>query len=167
MRPMLAGVGVLVLVLTAASCSRKATVESGPAASQAAVTARGTVRRLGSEGSVRTVVQGDSAVVVLGDYEPELARIAGAVAWVSGTPAGSPYGAALNVTQYQILSVDGEVPVVGILAQDAEGYFIRMDDGGIVRVDVSDRLATQLGAKVWVVLGPDQVTVTRYGILRD
>lgn len=167
MRRMLAGVGVVVFVLTAASCSRKAVVESGPAAGQSEVTARGTVRRLGSEGSVRTVVQGDTAVVVLGDYEPELARIAGAVAWISGTPAGSPFGAALNVTQYRILSVDGEVPVVGILGQDGEGYFIQMDDGGIVRVDVSDRLATQLGAKIWVVLGPDQVTVTRYGILRD
>jgi len=155
------------IALAAASCSRKAVVESGPAAGSAEATARGTVRRLGSEGNVRTVVQGDRTVVVVGDYEPELARVAGAEVWVSGTSGDSPYGQALTVTEYRILSVDGEVPVVGILTEDEEGFFIRMDDGGIVRVDVGDRLATLLGAKSWAVLGPDQVTVDRYGILRD
>jgi len=167
MRRMLAGAAVVMIALTAESCSRKAVVESGPAAAPAEATARGTVRRLGSEGSVRTVVQGDHAVVVVGDYEAELARIAGAEVWVSGTRADSPYGPALAVTEYRILSVDGEVPVVGILAEDELGFLIRLDDGGIVRVDVGDRLATLIGAKIWAVLGRDQVTVTRYGILRD
>lgn len=167
MRRMLACAGVVMFTITAASCSRKAVVESGPAAGPAEATARGTVRRLGSEGSVRTVVQGDRTVVVLGDYEPELARVAGADVWVSGTSAESPYGPALTVTDYRIVSVDGEVPVVGILAEDDAGFFIRMDDGGIVRVDVGDRLATLIGSKIWAVLGRDQVTVVQYGILRD
>lgn len=167
MRRMFTGVGVVMIALSAVSCSRKAVVESGPAAGPAATTARGTVRRLGSEGSVRTVVQGDATLVVLGDYEPELARIPGATVWVSGSRADSPYGAALTVSEYRILSVDGEVPVVGILGRDQEGFYVQMQDGGIVRVDVSDRLATQVGAKIWAVLGPDQVTVVQYGILRD
>ena len=167
MRRMLAGAGVVMIALAATSCSRKAVVESGPAAGSGEATARGTVRRLGSEGSVRTVVQGDRTVVVVGDYEPELARVAGAEVWVSGTSADSPYGPALTVAEYRILSVDGEVPVVGILTEDEQGFFIKMDDGGIVRIDVGDRLATQLGAKIWAILGRDQVTVVRYGILRD
>jgi hypothetical protein len=63
--------------------------------------------------------------------------------------------------------VDGEVPVVGVLGEDEAGFFVRKDDASVIRVDVSDRLAGQLGAKVWVVLGADRVTVSRYGILRD
>jgi len=63
--------------------------------------------------------------------------------------------------------VDGDVPVVGILGEDEAGFFLTRDDGSTVRVDVTDRLAGQLGAKVWVVLGADRVTVSRYGILRD
>ena len=116
---------------------------------------------------MRTVIQGDKSVVVVGDYESEIARAAGAEVWVSGTLVSSEYGPALRVSEYRILSVDGDVPVVGILAEDASGFFIRKDDGSAVRLDVNDRLAGQLGAKIWVVLGADRVTVSRYGILRD
>jgi hypothetical protein len=167
MRRILTGVGLIALAVVTVSCSRKVVVESGPAASADQATARGTVRRLGSEGAVRTVLQGDEAVVVLGDYEPEIARAAGAEVWASGTPASSEYGPALQVSEYRILSVDGEIPVVGVLSEDEAGFFIRKDDGSTVRVDVSDRLAGALGAKIWVVLGADRVTVSRYGILRD
>ncbi len=167
MRFVLAGFGLLALVVLSASCSRKAVVESGPAVGEAEATARGTVRRLGSEGAVRTVLQGESSVVVLGDYEDEIGRAAGAVVWASGTAATSDYGDALVVSEYRILSVDGDVPIVGILAEDENGFFLREEDGDTVRLDVSERLAGALGAKVWVVLGADRVTVSRYGILRD
>ncbi|MCK5483234.1 MAG: hypothetical protein KAJ13_06005 [Gemmatimonadetes bacterium] len=167
MRRILTAVGLIAVTLVSVSCSRKAVVESGPAAGTAEATARGTVRRLGSEAAVRTVIQGDESVIVVGDYESEIARAAGAEVWVSGTPVSSEYGPALRVSEYRILSVDGDVPVVGILAEDASGFFIRKDDGSAVRLDVNDRLAGQLGAKIWVVLGADRVTVSRYGILRD
>lgn len=167
MRRIFSAIGLIALAVVTLSCSRKAVVESGPAASANQATERGTVRRLGSEGAVRTVIQGDESVVVLGDYEPEIARAAGAEVWVSGSPADSEYGPALVVSEYRILSVDGEVPVVGVLAEDDAGFFIQKDDGSTVRVDVNDRLAGELGAKIWVVLGADRVTVSRYGILRD
>jgi hypothetical protein len=167
MRRIIVGVVFITLAAGSTSCSRKAVVESGPAAAQPEETARGTVRRLGSEAAVRTVVQGDESVVVVGDYESELSRAAGAEVWVSGTPTTSEYGPALWVSEYRILSVDGEVPVVGVLGEDEAGFFVRKDDASVIRVDVSDRLAGQLGAKVWVVLGADRVTVSRYGILRD
>jgi hypothetical protein len=167
MRRLFTVVGLVALAAVPASCSRKAVVESGPAAGTSEVTARGTVRRLGSEAAVRTVIQGDESVVVVGDYEQEIGRAAGAEVWISGVPASSDYGPALRVSEYRILSVDGEVPVVGVLAEDDVGFFIRKDDGSTVRVDVNDRLAGQLGAKIWAVLGADRVTVSRYGILRD
>lgn len=167
MNRMLLGVGLAALAGVPASCSRKAVVESGPATAPAEVTAQGTVRRLGSEAAVRTVIEGDRQVVVVGDYAEEIGRAAGAEVRASGTPATSEYGPAVQVSAYRILSVDGEVPVVGVLVEDEAGFFLRQDDGSVVRVDVSDRLAGQLGAKVWVVLGADRVTVTRYGILRD
>lgn len=168
MRRILTALGLVAVALASVSCSRKAVVESGPAVSTPETTARGTVRRLGSEAAVRTVIQGEeSAVVVVGDYELEIARAAGAEVWVSGTPVSSDYGPAVQVSEYRILSVDGDVPLVGILAEDASGFFITKDDGSTVRLDVNERLAGQLGAKIWVVLGADQVTVSRYGILRD
>jgi hypothetical protein len=167
MRQLLAAVGLIALSVVSLSCSRKAVVESGPAVGTAQATARGTVRRLGSESAVRTVIQGEESVVVIGDYEPEIARAAGAEVWVAGSSATTEYGPALRVSEYRILSVDGDVPVVGVLAEDDSGFFLRKDDGSTVRLDVSDRLAGQLGAKIWVVLGADRVTVSRYGILRD
>ncbi|MCL7970966.1 MAG: hypothetical protein M8866_02595 [marine benthic group bacterium] len=167
MRLVLTGLGILAFAVLAASCSRKAVVESGPALDAADATARGTVRRLGSEGAVRTVLQGETTVVVLGDYEQEIGRIAGAEVWASGTAATSEYGEALVVSEYRITSVDGDVPIVGILEEDENGFYLREEDGDTVRLDVSERLAGALGAKVWVVLGADRVTVSRYGILRD
>lgn len=160
-------IGVAVVVAVGAACSRTAVVESGPAAGSGEVTARGTVRRLGSEGAVRTVLQGDESVVVTGDYEDEIARVAGATVWVSGSAADSPYGRAIDVAEYRILYVDGEVPLVGVLGEDERGFYLARDDGSTVRVDVSERLAAALGSKVWVVLGLDNVTVVRYGILRE
>lgn len=167
MRRILAAVGLTTVVLASLSCSRKAVVESGPALGTPETTARGTVRRLGSEAAVRTVIQGEESVVVVGDYESEIARATGAEVWVSGTPANSDYGPAIRVSEYRIVSVDGDVPLVGVLAEDASGFFITKDDGSTVRLDVNERLAGQLGAKIWVVLGADRVTVSRYGILRD
>lgn len=167
MRRMLARVGMMLCAVGASGCARQAVVESGPTVRSQEVTTRGTVRRLGSEGAVRTVVEGDRSIVVLGDYEPEIGRVAGAEVWISGTAESSPYGAAIRASEYRILSVDGEVPMVGVLGEDSDGFFLTRDDGSVVRVDVSERLANARGAKVWVVLGPDRVTVTRYGILRD
>lgn len=167
MRRILTGLGVMALAVLTSSCSRQAVVESGPAVGAADATARGTVRRLGSEGAVRTVIQGERTVVVLGDYEDEIGRVAGAEVWASGTGTTSEFGDALVVSEYRILSVDGEVPIVGILAEDPDGFLLRKEDGETVRLDVSERLAGALGAKVWVVLAADGVTVTRYGILRD
>jgi hypothetical protein len=167
MRFMTVSLGLALGVMAGSACSRQAVVESGPAARSQEITARGTVRRLGSEGAVRTVIQGERSVVVLGDYQEEIARVAGAEVWITGMPATSSYGPAIRASEYRILSVDGEVPVVGVLGEDAGGFFVTRDDGSVVRIDVSDRLATARGAKVWVVLGADRFTVTRYGILRD
>ncbi len=167
MRWMLVGVGLALGVAMTAACSRTAVVESGPAVRSGDVTARGIVRRLGSEGAVRTVVQGDESVVVVGDYEEEIGRAAGAEVWISGSAANSPYGDAIDVIEYRILSVDGEVPIVGVLAEDESGFYLARDDGSTVRVDVSERLASAVGSKIWAVLGADNVTVARYGILRD
>ena len=167
MRWICVGLGLILGAMAGSACSRQAVVESGPMSRSQEITARGTVRRLGSEGAVRTVIQGDESVVAVGDYESEIARVAGAEVWITGMAETSPYGPAIRVSEYRILSVDGEVPVVGVLGEDADGFFLTRDDGSVRRIDVSDRLAEARGAKVWVVLGADRVTVTRYGILRD
>ena len=161
------GLVLTALAILAGACSRKATVESGAMVRSAEVTARGTVRRLGSEGAVRTVIQGDESTVVVGDYEDEIGRIAGAEVWVTGPREESAYGPAIRVTEYRIVAVDGEIPIVADLEEDESGFYVTREDGSSVRVDVSEQLAGARGAKVWVVLGPDGVSVTRYGILRD
>lgn len=142
-------------------------VQSGPAAAPDTVT--GTVRQVGAVPFVRTVVQGTDTVTVTGRLEQELSRLSGArVRAVGEVTTGEYPGPQLAAAGYDILSVDGERPEVGILRAGAEGYYLERA-GGEDRVELSAVSATlqeKVGAKVWVVTGADG-TVRRYGILRE
>lgn len=167
---------VLGIVLLAAvvliGCARQARVESGPGAT-APDTLAGTVRQVGNTPFVRTVVQAEEeeegAATVTGSLEEELSRLVGArVRIVGDYREGDGPWREMEVADYEILSVDGEEPLVGTLRQDAErGYYLETeDDGEVALAGVSERLAGQVGARVWVVVG-EGGGVQRYGILRE
>jgi hypothetical protein len=167
MRPLALGVMIGGAALVAVGCANKTEVESGPGTDAAqADTVTGVVRRVGNEPFVRTLVQGDDTVFVAGDWEAEIARLAGAQVMIVGTyTTGDMPGAHMDVARYEIVSVDGDVPVVGRLESDDDGFYVSADDGEVTRlIALSPELAARKGAKVWIV-SSDQGVVQRYGII--
>lgn len=153
------------------ACAREGGVESGPGGSVGQAgpdTVTGLVRQVGNVPFARTIIQGDDTVTVAGEYEGELTRLVGTRVRATGelTTGGMP-GPHLRVTSYEILSVDGVRPHVGILGRDDEGYFLETSDGTSLRLGaVPLRLERTVGGRVWVILGQEG-SVARYGILRE
>jgi len=155
-----------VAAATAVGCSPQNEMDSSPGAEAAADTLTGVVRRIGNEPFVRTLVQGDDTAFVAGDWEPEVATLAGAQVMIVGTyTTGDMPGTYMDVASYQIVSVDGDVPYVGILESDDDGFYLSMDGDEVPRLTaLSEELQAQKGAKVWVVV-TDEGVVQRYGII--
>lgn len=134
--------------------------EEGPIAVQ------GTVRQVGNLPFERTVVEGEATVTVAGEYESELASLAGARVratgeWTRGSPG--PY---LRVSGYEVLSVDGERPAVGRLVREDERWFLQTLGGRVSLQAVPQSFEALIGARLWAVVDPEG-TVHRYGVLRD
>lgn len=158
------------VLLAAAGCAGNAVPEGEPPAATAADSLVGEVRRVGSTPFTRTVVEGDtSSITVTGPLESELARLSGARVLVVGEIGrGDGPGPALRVERYEILSVDGDEPRVGVLRREADGgYRLQVEGGEALPLrSVPPRLGGLVGARVWVVL-TDAGGVLRYGILRE
>lgn len=166
-RPPIASAATLLLALTLAACAGSPDPQEGSPSVAAPDTVTGSVRQVGNSPFVRTVVEGDDTVTVTGDLEPEIRRLSGARVQVTGTlDSGDGPGPALEAAAYEILSVDGRRPEVGILRSDGDAtYLVREGEDDLRLRAVSSGLASRTGAKVWVVTGEDG-TVQRYGILR-
>lgn len=153
-----------------AACAPELQVNGGPARIGEAGpdTISGTVRLVGNVPFVRTVVEPEDGAptTVSGPYQPELERLVGAVVRVTGrsgpTDDGRP---GLDATGYEILSVDGERPLVGVLRRDAEGFWLEAPGGDTTRViAVTEPLASRIGYRVWLTLDENR-GVVRYAIL--
>lgn len=168
MRELLA---VLALLAVAAACAREGhRIDTTPARTVGVPgpdTVSGIVRRVGSIPFVRTLVgEGEEAVAVVGEYEGEVGRLTGAEVRVTGEARTGGLGAELRATSYEILSVDGERPHVGVLARDAEGYRLEGPEGASLALRaVPESYAQLVGARLWVVTDDDGVVI-RYGVLR-
>lgn len=129
-------------------------------------TAAGPVRRVGNLPFARTIVEDEAgSVAVVGDYERELGRAAGARVRVTGESRAGGLGPELRATSYEILGVDGERPYVGILASDGASYRLVGPDGGEVALEtVPETFAELVGGRLWVVTD-EEGAVTRYGVL--
>lgn len=129
----------------------------------------GRVRRVGNLPFARTILEdGGSSVALVGPYATEVGRVAGALvrATGEGTPGG--LGPELRVGSYEILSVSGERPHVGLLAREEGdgGYRLEDPEGGRLTLRAAPEVfAALLGARLWVITDPDGVVV-RYGVLR-
>lgn len=166
-----AAAAALALALAAGACgANRAPEAESEAAAPTAEALEGTVRQVGSTPFQRTVVEGDSvSATVTGPLAGELARLAGARVRVVGPPAeGELPGPAIRAESYEVLSVDGDEPVVGVLRHEAgAGYRIDTTGGDAVALrSVPPGLGAAAGGKVWVVLG-EGGAVLRYGVLRE
>jgi hypothetical protein len=142
-----------------------------PAAPAAAVqTLTGQLAVSGAEPMTFVTLQpeGGRAVQLLGPFESELRRLAGAVVTVEGTAAtGRMPGPALTVQRYELVSVEGQRPYVGVL--EAAGGEYRLAGAPALRLlGVPPELAGRAGATVWVVGARegDAVRLQSYGIIR-
>ncbi len=130
----------------------------------------GTVRLAGNAPFTRALVEpeGGGARVVEGQYRDEIRRLAGAVVRLTGHFGGDGYpGPTLEATSYEILSVDGDRPILGRLERDEAGFRLVSPNGVVTPLAaVSDALAEHEGALVWVVLDA-RGGVAQYGVLRE
>lgn len=157
----------LLLAAATAACAGSPGPEDGSPSVTAPDTVTGAVRQVGSSPFVRTVVEGSDTATVTGELESEISRLSGARVQVIGTlGSGDRPGPELEAAAYEILSVDGRRPAVGVLRSDAEGTYLEREGRDDLRLRaVSSGLGSRVGAKVWVVTGGDGA-VQRYGILR-
>ncbi len=77
----------------------------------------GPVTSAGIEGMrmVNLRAEDGTSVGLVGDLAAELARLSGAVVTVRGNEAPAPADRGLDVTEYEVVSVNGETPSVGVL----------------------------------------------------
>jgi hypothetical protein len=147
-------------------------VEAGAAASVADTVAEGTVRVVGPAESADVILHGATASAgLMGPLVGELRRLSGATLRVTGTPRNNSEPVpprAVLVSDYEVLEVDGERPLVGtLLSRDGHLWLAGRDTVELV-ADLPD-LAAWPGARVFV-LGEregDRFRVKSYGVIRD
>ena len=124
----------------------------------------------GSEPLSAVTLMGDKgeSTTIVGGLAPELRRLSGATVLVSGTEADRGPGKSLDVQKYEVLSIDGQRPAVGILAY-THGTMSLAGRDTVQLTSVPEGLRGKAGAKVWIVGRRAGATlqVQSFGILRD
>ncbi len=117
---------------------------------------------------VRLRPEEGQAVTLTGDLLPELSRLSGATVAVEGTKRGSGMMAQFEVASYEIVGIDGERPVVGVLQQQGTSFRIAAEGGAVALSNVPDALARNVGGEVWVIGVRESGTlqVQSFGVIR-
>jgi hypothetical protein len=131
------------------------------------------VGEVGLSGSVPSVMvtlrtADGQSVSLVGELRDELAQLTGAVVAVQGVPTATPRE--FTVESYEIQSIEGERPMVGILILLDGVIWLQPEGGEAVRlVEIPERLREKVGAKIWILGRPaDGGTYPHtYGIIRD
>ncbi len=137
--------------------------------------AQGVVRAVGAVPTAQLVVRsatGDAATQVglTGPLLEEMGTLVGAEVRVWGEAVANqppPPVRAIEVSGYEIVSVGGRKPYVGVLSEYDSALWLHAET--VMRlVNVPDELVAGEGARVWIVgsVEGDQLTVQSYGIIR-
>ena len=130
----------------------------------------GIVRLTGSHPFPFVVVQGDDgqARIVTGALRQDIQRLSGARVRVTGRfVQGALPDTTLEATSYEVISVEGDRPLLGRIESDSAGFYLARGGEVASRLGfVPESLARQVGAIVWVVLD-DRGGVGSYGIVRE
>ncbi len=148
-----------------------------PAPAPGDTTVRGVVRAVGAgPGPQQLVVRsgtGNAATVVglTGSLRGELGQLVGLEVEVRGRavdnqPPSPPR--AVDVARYEIISVGGEKPYVGVL-ELREGAVWLAGPRAMRLAEVPEPLVTRTGAKVWIVgsVDGDRLQVQAYGVIKE
>lgn len=110
------------------------------------------------------------SIGLTGDLEPEIRRLGGIRVRIVGTPAATPVGPGIEVTEYRLLDVEGQTPHLGVLERDEDdGWVLRTREDEDVRITaLPDRIRE--GTLIWVVGRTEadgRVAVERYGVVAE
>ncbi len=113
-------------------------------------------------------IDGGGAVNLSGVLLPELRRLTGTVVSVQGSRIAATPFEGFEVTAYEVMSINGQRPSVGIL-QELDGGFTITGVDPVRLTGVPETLRRQVGAKVWVVgrQTDSGMQVQSYGIIRE
>ena len=113
-------------------------------------------------------IEGESSVTLLGPLLPELRRLSGATVRVRGVRKAAPPFGGFEATSYEITSIDGARPFVGVL-QERNSELAIVGAESIRLSGVSAALRRQAGAKIWVVghRTDSGLQVQSYGVIRE
>jgi hypothetical protein len=114
-------------------------------------------------------IEGGKPTMLIGPLEAELRRLGGAMVWVTGSPTSGPPNATFTVSRYEIVSIDGAKPLVGVVAVRDGATWLATERDTVKLVGAAAELTSKGGAKVWIVgrrSGKELVAQT-YGIIRE
>ena len=119
-------------------------------------------------GFVTLQIDGGGAVNLSGALLPELRRLSGAMVSVQGSRTAANPLERFETTAYEVTSIDGQRPSVGIL-QERDGSFTLAGEETVRLSGVTDPLRRQVGAKVWVVgrQTDSGLQVQSYGVISE
>ena len=129
----------------------------------------GSITSTGTDGLRTSILRMDdgTSVGLVGELEVELAMLSGAVVTVRGNDAPAAADRGLDVTEYEIVTVNGEIPSVGMLERRGGEYWLG-GDPDVHLTGVPAVLTQAVGAKIWVT-GSSSAGVLRvqsFGIIR-
>ncbi len=102
------------------------------------------------------VSDGGTATRLVGALIHELRSLAGAELLVRGVTRDDGAGRALDVREYEVLSVDGQRPLVGIVIRQGDALWLAAGDT-LRLVPQLDEMRALVNTKVWVVGETDPV----------
>jgi hypothetical protein len=128
---------------------------------------RGVVAVVGADPLAQVVLgAGGRDVAIVGALRAELGTLHGAEVEVRGRAVGNPQGMpsrAVEVTRFEIVTIAGERPIVGMLEAQADDLWL----AGWRLLGAPDELRRAVGAKVWVI-GKEEgrrLLVQSYGVI--
>ena len=130
------------------------------------------MRVVGPAETAQLILAGATASVGLaGPLAGELRRLSGATLRVTGTPQNNstpPPPRAVVARDYQVLEVDGQQPVVGVVVSRDDRLWLAGRDT-VELLNAAPDLAARIGAKVYVigVRAGGRLQVRSYGVIRD
>ena len=113
-------------------------------------------------------IDGGGSVNLGGALSSELRQLSGAMVSVEGSRTGASPLEGFEATAYEVTSIDGQRPSVGIL-QERDGGFTIAAAETVRLAGIPDALRGQVGAKVWVVgrQTDSGLQVQSYGVIRE
>jgi hypothetical protein len=140
-----------------------------PTPSETVLTGKVAVGGLASDQRTTLQIEGGTPTRLTGPLEPELRRLNAATVWVTGAPTAGPPNAAFAVSRYEIVSIEGIKPVVGVLTSRDGATWVAAERDTVKLSATTPEMRPKIGAKVWVVgrRTGAELTPQSFGVLRE